>query len=127
MTRERLPDTRQGLTHKLTLRDVAGNKVRIYITVGLYADGRPGELFLTTDDAGDDFAGMLRQWAIAVSLCLQNGVTLDKLVEKFAHQDFPPQGMTGHPEFPTCSSVADYVARWMQARFAPNAGREVGR
>jgi len=119
--RERLPDVRPSVTHKLVLRLKRPNstitRLHIYITVGLYDDKRPAELFLCLDNADETLVGFSKMWAIAVSLCLQSGVTLEKLVEKFAHQQFSPQGFTEDDKIRSCKSIVDYVIRWMDAEF----------
>jgi ribonucleoside-diphosphate reductase alpha chain len=124
--RQRLPDQRKSITHKLVLRHekITGKieRLHIYITVGLFDDGRPGELFLNLDDADDCVRGWAKQWAIAISLCLQNGVTLDKIVEKFSNQDFSPNGFTENKELHGCKSIPDYVVRWMEKQFTDNQG-----
>lgn len=116
MARERLPDTRQSITHKAVIR---WNKKRIkfYITVGLYPDGRPGEVFLEFDQSGSMLDGWADSWSTAFSMLLQHGETLENLVSKFGRRRFDPQGMTENPEIPFASSVVDYVVRWMEKEF----------
>ena len=120
--RERLPNVRRSVTHRLTLQHqkVGGKvrKIRIYITVGLYPDGRPAELFLQVDNNEDIISGFCKMWAIAISLCLQSGVTLEKLVDKFAFQDFPPSGFTENKDLRSCKSICDYTIRWMEKKFS---------
>jgi ribonucleoside-diphosphate reductase alpha chain len=123
MTRERLPDTRRSITHKAVIR-WGKKRVKFYITVGLYPrkDGedikeRPGEVFLTFDEAGSMLDGWADAWSTAVSMCLQHGETLANLVDKFGRQRFDPQGMTENEAMPFVSSVVDYVVRWMDREF----------
>ncbi len=119
--RERLPNTRKSLTHKFVLQHLQGNgkivRIHLYIIVGLYPDGRPAELFFTVNKGDESLQGWCNMWAIAVSLCLQSGVTLDKLCEKFLYQDFPPHGFTENETIRSCTSIVDYVMKWMNQRF----------
>lgn len=115
-TRRRLPNERKAITHKF---DVSGE--RCYITVGLYDDGTPGELFLKMSKMGTLASGLLDSVAIAVSVGLQYGVPLSVFVDKFSHARFEPNGFTG-PEFGFAKSIVDYTFRWLAARFLP-AGR----
>lgn len=120
MTRERLPDTRKSITHKaviLTTENDKPKRVKFYFTVGLFPDGRPGELFIHMDEAGSTLDGMADTISILISICLQEGVLLTKLVEKLAWQQFNPQGMTENPEMRIVKSVVDYVIRWMDKEF----------
>jgi ribonucleoside-diphosphate reductase alpha chain len=112
--RDRLPVTRNSLTHKF---DVAGHEG--YLTVGLYEDGRPGELFVTMSKEGSTVAGLMDSFAIAVSLGLQYGVPLPTLCNKFRHQRFEPSGMVlyGDDEIKQASSLVDYVFTWLHRKF----------
>jgi len=110
--RQRLPATRPSLTHKF---DVAGHEG--YLNVGLYEDGRPGELFITMAKEGSTVGGMMDAFATAISLCLQYGVPLDSLVNKFSHQRFEPSGMTSNRDIPFAKSIVDYVFRWLGMTF----------
>ena len=111
-TRHRLPDTRQALTHKF---DIAGHEG--YITVGLYEDGTPGELFITMAKEGSTIGGLMDTIGTLVSLAFQYGVPLDTLVTKFAHQRFEPSGFTKNPNIPIAKSITDYLFRWLACRF----------
>lgn len=119
--RDRLPDTRASITHKLVIRHTKPNgkseRLHFYITVGLYKDGRPAELFITVNNGNETIAGFLRCWSIAISMLLQHGEKIPKLVEKFAYQAFEPAGFTESPDMQNCKSVIDYVIRWMEAEF----------
>ena len=112
--RERLPDTRQSITHKF---NVVGHEG--YITVGLYQDGRPGELFITMAKEGSTVGGLMDCLGTAVSMGLQYGVPLSVFVNKFSHTRFEPMGTTGNPDIPLAKSVADYIFRWLGHQFLP--------
>jgi ribonucleoside-diphosphate reductase alpha chain len=116
MDREKLPDTRKSVTHKAVIL-AEGSRVKFFFTVGFYPDGRPGELFLHMDEGGSTLDGFADAWSIAVSLCLQSGVSLETLVNKFSFQEFEPKGMTDCPEVQVARSVVDYVVRWMEKGF----------
>ena len=126
--REKLPDTRRSITHKaviLSEKDGKLDRVKFYITVGFYPDGRPGELFMHMDEAGSTLDGAADSFGITVSFSLQNGVTWAKLLEKLAYQQFNPQGMTENPDLRFVKSYVDYVMRWgaleLKKRGAGNA------
>jgi len=112
--RERLPDTRQSVTHKF---NVAGHEG--YITVGLYPDGRPGEMFITMAKEGSTIGGLMDCFGTAVSMSLQYGVPMEVLVNKFAHTRFDPMGHTTNPDIRIAKSVVDYMFRWMGISFIP--------
>ena len=116
--RRRLPVERAAVTHKF---DVAGHEG--YITVGLYPDGQPGEIFLKMAKEGSTVSGLMDSLATSVSLALQYGVPLRDLVNKFAHVRFEPSGFTGNQEIPIAKSIIDYVFRWMGSRFLPTDER----
>jgi ribonucleoside-diphosphate reductase alpha chain len=120
--RRKLPDERQSLTHKF---DIAGHEG--YITVGLYEDGAPGEIFLVMAKEGSTISGFADAFAQAVSYALQYGVPLQVLVDKFSHVRFEPSGMTKNPEVRFAKSIVDYVFRWMAAKFlSPEAKFRAG-
>ncbi len=110
--RRKLPDTRSALTHKF---DIAGHKG--YITVGMYEDGSPGELFLVMAKEGSTISGFGDSFAQAVSYALQYGVPLQVLVDKFSHVRFEPSGMTRNPDVRIAKSIVDYVFRWLASQF----------
>ncbi|HXX61362.1 MAG TPA: vitamin B12-dependent ribonucleotide reductase [Candidatus Sulfotelmatobacter sp.] len=112
--RRRLPAERTAVTHKF---DIAGHEG--YITVGLYPDGQPGEIFLKMAKEGSTVSGLMDSFATTVSVALQYGVPLRDLVNKFAHVRFEPAGFTGNPEIPIAKSTIDYIFRWLGARFLP--------
>ena len=112
--RERLPDTRQSITHKFS---VAGHEG--YITVGLYPDGRPGELFITMAKEGSTIGGLMDCFGTAVSMSLQYGVPLEVYVNKFSHTRFEPMGHTKNPDIRIAKSIVDYIFRWLGVTFLP--------
>jgi ribonucleoside-diphosphate reductase alpha chain len=117
--RKRLPAERTAITHKF---EVGGHEG--YITVGLYEDGTPGEIFLRMAKEGSTVSGLMDSFATAVSLALQYGVPLPALVDKFSHTRFDPQGFTRNPEIPIAKSVMDYIFRWLASRFLPQEDRD---
>jgi len=112
--RKRLPDERRAFTHKFSIAGHEG-----YITVGLYDDGNPGEIFITMAKEGSTVSGLMDSFATAISLSLQYGVPLKTLVEKFTHMRFEPSGFTNNPEIPMARSIMDYIFRWMGKKFLP--------
>ncbi len=112
--RERLPDTRQSLTHKFS---VAGHEG--YITVGMYPDGRPGELFITMAKEGSTVGGMMDCFGTAISMSLQYGVPLEVYVKKFSHTRFEPMGHTKNKDIKIAKSIVDYIFRWLGITFLP--------
>ncbi len=112
--RRRLPDTRTAITHKF---DIAGHEG--YLTVGLFEDGQPGELFITMAKEGSTIGGLMDSIGTLTSMAFQYGVPLEALVRKFAHQRFEPSGFTKNPEVRNAASITDYVFRWMAFQFVP--------
>jgi ribonucleoside-diphosphate reductase alpha chain len=112
--RERLPDTRRSVTHKFNVNGHEG-----YITVGLYDDGRAGELFITMAKEGSTIGGLMDSFGTAVSLSLQYGVPLEVLVNKFSHTRFEPMGYTTNPDIRIAKSLVDYIFRWLGLSFIP--------
>jgi ribonucleoside-diphosphate reductase alpha chain len=112
--RKRLPDTRQSLTHKFSISGHEG-----YITVGLFEDGRPGELFITMAKEGSTIGGLMDAFGTSVSMSLQYGVPLEDYVRKFSHMRFEPQGYTKNPDIRIAKSVIDYIFRWLGITFLP--------
>jgi ribonucleoside-diphosphate reductase alpha chain len=110
--RNRLPDERMSLTHKFEIGGHEG-----YITVGLYPDRKPGELFITMAKEGSTVSGLISSFAQAISIGLQHGVPLKLFCEKFAHTCFEPSGWSGNPEIRHATSVMDYIFRWLELRF----------
>jgi ribonucleoside-diphosphate reductase alpha chain len=112
--RERLPDTRNSITHKFSIAGHEG-----YITVGLYEDGRPGELFITMAKEGSTIGGLMDCFGTAVSMSLQYGVPLEVYVNKFSHTRFEPMGHTKNPDIRIAKSLVDYIFRWLGITFLP--------
>ncbi|MGZ6313364.1 MAG: TSCPD domain-containing protein, partial [Candidatus Limnocylindrales bacterium] len=112
--RRRLPAERTAITHKFEISGHEG-----YITVGLYPDGQPGEIFLKMAKEGSTVSGLMDSFATAARVALQYGVPLRDLVNKFAHVRFEPAGFTGNPEIPIAKSLVDYIFRWLGSRFLP--------
>ncbi len=112
--RRRLPETRTAVTHKF---DIAGHEG--YLTVGLFEDGQPGELFITMAKEGSTIGGLMDAIGTLTSMALQYGVPLPALVRKFAHQRFEPSGFTKNPDIRNAASITDYVFRWMAIQFVP--------
>lgn len=110
--RHRLPDERLSVTHKFNIGGHEG-----YITVGLYKDGMPGEVFITMAKEGSTVSGLMDSFACATSLALQHGVPLKLLCEKFAHTRFEPSGWSHNPDIGYAKSIMDYIFRWLQLRF----------
>ncbi len=112
--RRRLPDTRQSITHKFSVTGHEG-----YLTVGLYEDGQPGELFITMAKEGSTVGGLMDVIGTCTSMALQYGVPLITLVDKFRHARFEPAGMTSNRDIPFAKSLIDYIFCWMGCQFIP--------
>ncbi len=110
--RRKLPDERAAITHKYSIAGHEG-----YITVGMYDDGKPGEIFLVMAKEGSTISGLMDAFATAISMALQYGVPLEALVEKFSHVRFEPSGFTKNGEIPYAKSITDYIFRWMASKF----------
>ena len=110
--RHKLPDERFSVTHKFKVGSHEG-----YLTVGLYKNGMPGELFITMAKEGSTVSGLMDSFACAVSIALQHGVPLRLLVNKFAHTRFEPSGWTQNQEIGYANSIMDYIFRWLDLRF----------
>jgi ribonucleoside-diphosphate reductase alpha chain len=110
--RHRLQEERASITHKFKIGDHEG-----YITVGLYPNGEPGELFITMAKEGSTVSGLMDSFALTTSIALQHGVPLRLLCEKFAHTRFEPSGWSGNPDLGYAKSITDYIFRWLQLRF----------
>jgi ribonucleoside-diphosphate reductase alpha chain len=117
-TRERLPDERKAVTHHFSVGGHDG-----YVTVGLYPDGRPGELFFRVTKEGSTVNGLMDSLGISMSMALQHGVPLKDLVRKLAHLRFEPAGATNNPKIRFAKSIPDYVARWLANEFLTEAER----
>ncbi len=112
--RRRLPDERTAITHKFSIAGHEG-----YLTVGLFEDGQPGEIFLRMSKEGSTVSGMMDAFATAISVSLQYGVPLESLIRKFSHMRFEPAGFTGSKEVPMAKSITDYIFRWLAVKFLP--------
>jgi ribonucleoside-diphosphate reductase alpha chain len=120
--RRKLPDERRSITHKF---DIAGHEG--YLTVGMYEDGTPGEIFVSMSKQGSTISGLMDSFATAISYALQYGVPMQFLVDKFAHMRFEPSGFTKNPQIPYAKSIVDYLFRWLASKFLDEqAKQEVG-
>jgi ribonucleoside-diphosphate reductase alpha chain len=115
--RHKLPNERASFTHKFSIGGHEG-----YITVGLYEDGTPGEIFVRMAKEGSVIAGLMDSFATAISLALQHGVPMQILIEKFKGTRFEPSGFTGNQEIPIATSIMDYLFRWLSIRFPTDGG-----
>jgi ribonucleoside-diphosphate reductase alpha chain len=115
LARRRLPDERRSITHKFSIGGHEG-----YMTVGMYDDGTPGELFVTMAKEGSVVSGLMDNFATMISMALQYGVPLHVLSDKFSHTRFEPSGFTGNPEIPIAKSITDYIFRWLALKFLPS-------
>ena len=120
LIRRRMPLERNAITHKFSIGGHEG-----YMTVGLFEDNTPGELFITMSKEGSTISGIMDGFATAVSLCLQHGVAVDILVDKFSHTRYEPSGFTGNPNIPIAKSITDYIFRWLGIKFAPSSYKEI--
>jgi ribonucleoside-diphosphate reductase alpha chain len=110
--RRKLSDERRAITHKFSINEHEG-----YLTVGLYDDGQPGEIFLVMAKEGSTISGLMDSLATSISIALQYGVPLQTLVDKFSHTRFEPSGFTKNPEIPIAKSITDYIFRWLASKF----------
>jgi ribonucleoside-diphosphate reductase alpha chain len=117
--RRKLSDERRAITHKFSVANHEG-----YLTVGLYDDGQPGEIFLVMAKEGSTISGLMDAFATAISLSLQYGVPLRTLVDKFSHVRFEPSGFTKNPEIPIAKSIIDYIFRWLASKFLTREEKE---
>lgn len=114
--REVLPETRQSMTHKFSIATYEG-----YLTVGLFPDGRPGEIFIKMSKEGSTLSGLIQGFCRAFSLSLQHGLSLSDAAERFRGMRFEPLGATSNPDIPECSSILDYVARYLDFHYGRTA------
>jgi ribonucleoside-diphosphate reductase alpha chain len=117
--RRKLPEERRAITHKFSINEHEG-----YLTVGLYEDGQPGEIFLVMAKEGSTISGLMDAFAIMLSIALQYGVPLQTLVDKFSHTRFEPSGFTKNPEIPIAKSITDYIFRWLASKFLSREAKE---
>lgn len=116
--RRSLPVTRESVTHKFCI-----NRHEGYLTIGLYDDGRPGEIFIKMAKEGSTISGMCQAFCRAFSLAIQHGLSLEDAVRRFKGMRFEPMGPTTSPEIPEAESIVDYVARYLEMHFASPVGR----
>ena len=117
--RERLAETRKSITHKFRVGQLEG-----YLTVGLFDDGRPGEVFIKIAKHGSTVSGLVDTIAVLTSLALQYGVPVESLARKFEFTKFDPSGMTQHSDIPEAQSLVDYIFRWLGLEFSEEYRRE---
>jgi ribonucleoside-diphosphate reductase alpha chain len=117
--RRKLPDERHAITHKFSIAGHEG-----YITVGMYQDGKPGEIFLVMAKEGSTISGLMDAFATSISMALQYGVPLEALVEKFSHVRFEPSGFTKNAEIPYAKSITDYIFRYLASKFLSTEHQE---
>jgi len=110
--REILPETRQSRTHKFMIGGHEG-----YLTIGLFEDGRPGEVFIKMSKEGSTLSGLIQGFCRAFSLAIQHGLSIQEAVARFRGMRFEPMGATSNPEIPEASSILDYVARYLEVEF----------
>lgn len=122
LSRRRLPDERRAITHHFSIAGHEG-----YLTVGVYEDGSPGEIFVRMAKQGSTISGLMDSFATVVSLALQHGVPLDVLCAKFSHTRFEPSGWSGNPNIGYATSLMDYLFRWMDLKFLKNEQGELFR
>ena len=121
LARRRLPAERHAYTHKFSIAGHEG-----YITVGLYEDTTPGEVFITMSKEGSTLSGMMDAFATSISIALQYGVPVKVLVDKFSHMRFEPSGFTQNPDIPIAKSICDYIFRWLGMKFLDKAEQPMG-
>ena len=110
--RRRLPDERRAITHHFSIAGQEG-----YLTVGVYEDGSPGEIFVRIAKEGSTVSGLMDAFATVISLALQHGVPLSVLCAKLSHMRFEPSGWSGNPKIGYAKSLTDYIARWLELKF----------
>lgn len=112
VARRALPTTRESITHKFSIARHEG-----YLTIGIYPDGRPGELFIKMAKEGSTISGMCQAFCRAFSLALQHGLSIEDAVVRFKNMRFEPLGPTSNPDIPEAQSIVDYVARYLELHF----------
>lgn len=112
VARRSLPTTRESVTHKFSIARHEG-----YLTIGIYPDGRPGELFIKMAKEGSTISGMCQAFCRAFSLALQHGLSVEDAVVRFKNMRFEPLGPTSNPDIPEAQSIVDYVARYLELHF----------
>lgn len=114
--RQVLPPTRESITHKFSIGNHEG-----YLTIGFHEDGRPGEIFLKMSKEGSTISGMSQAFCRAFSLSLQHGLCVEDAAMRFRGMRFEPMGMTSNPDIPECSSIVDYIARFLELHFCSDS------
>lgn len=117
-SRRTLPDTRQSVTHKFAIGGHEG-----YLTIGLHADGMPGEIFIKMAKEGSTISGMCQAFCRAFSLALQYGLTIEESVARFKGMRFEPMGATSNPDIPEAQSIVDYIARYLELEYTSRDNR----
>lgn len=120
VVRRRLPDERRAITHHFSIAGQEG-----YLTVGVWEDGSPGEIFVRMAKEGSTVSGLMDGFATVTSLALQHGVPLRVLCAKLSHMRFEPSGWTGNPKIGFAKSIMDYIARWLEIKFLEGEQREL--
>jgi ribonucleoside-diphosphate reductase alpha chain len=113
--RQHLPRTRDSVTHKFAIMGQEG-----YLTIGLFEDGNPGEIFIKMAKEGSTLSGLVQGFCRAFSLALQYGLPLEEAVARFKDMRFEPLGVTSNPDIPEVTSLIDYVARYLELHFCPD-------
>lgn len=116
--RQTLPTTRQSITHKFQIMGHEG-----YLTIGLFDDGQPGEIFIKMAKEGSTLSGLVQGFCRAFSIALQYGLPLSEAVSRFKGMRFEPMGHTSNPDIPEALSIIDYVARYLELHFDERSGR----
>lgn len=114
--RQILPTTRSSVTHKFRIMGHEG-----YLTLGLFEDGMPGEIFVKMSKEGSTLSGLVQGFCRAFSLALQYGLPLEEAVRRFKGMRFEPMGSTANPDIPEAKSILDYVARYLEQEFLPTS------
>lgn len=117
-----LPSIRESITHKFCINGQEG-----YLTIGLHADGTPGEVFIKISKEGSTLSGLIQAFCQAFSLALQYGLPLEEAVRRFKDMRFDPMGPTTNPDIPEAKSIMDYTARYLELHFVESKGPGVGR
>lgn len=120
--RRTLPTTRESVTHKFWIGGHEG-----YLTIGLYEDGRPGEIFIKIAKEGSAISGFCQAFCLGFSLAIQHGLPLRDAIARFRGMSFEPNGPTRNPEIPEAKSIVDYVARYLEIHFEPHAADRASR
>ncbi len=120
-SRKALPSTRNSLTHKFTVDRHEG-----YLTIGLYPDGTPGEIFLKVAKEGSALSGFCQAFCRAFSLAMQHGLSIEDAVARFKGMRFEPMGPTSNPDIPQASSIVDYIACYLELNFAEPQRTRIG-